>query len=545
MNVGPVSALVVLVACISSIAAAELPAAPRAAPADDVQDFVLLGPLRPIVFRLRVTIDGRPFRQVWQERFDELFGLEDRERDGRVTIEQAETILRDMNGSLAAAPPGAVNDAALRARADANGTIDRQVLLAHIEQSLPPFTVRQRVVVDRMSAQALFPLLDVDCNQQLSPTELAAAEDRVRQRDFDDNRLVTRRELILDPGALAAAAEPSGGETVGNPDGSPVILLSRSTTPDDIAGRLLAHYDRDHDGRASARAAPREIELSASSLGAVDANGDGSLDRTELAKFVELPPDVELPISMGRSSARKDRARPRTRDREFRVRRTLTDGFDLRLGESEIKFYRNNRNPVEADDVNFRTVDRDNNGYLDQNEAKAGNIGTAAFASLDSDGDGKVFKGEFTSFMGRQNAAAAVRLQLEVSDEGQNLFFLLDADNNGVLSPRELKSAAALLNTADKNGDGSLGGDEIPQHLRLELVRGVEASNEARNVPISATASTAKASSTGPTWFRKMDRNNDGDLSPHEFVGSLEAFSKLDTDHDGLIDRQEAESAKP
>jgi Ca2+-binding EF-hand superfamily protein len=64
-------------------------------------------------------------------------------------------------------------------------------------------------------------------------------------------------------------------------------------------------------------------------------------------------------------------------------------------------------------------------------------------------------------------------------------------------------------------------------------------------VPISVTASTAKASSTGPTWFRKMDRNNDGDLSPHEFVGSLEAFSKLDTDHDGLIDRQEAESAKP
>ena len=40
-----------------------------------------------------------------------------------------------------------------------------------------------------------------------------------------------------------------------------------------------------------------------------------------------------------------------------------------------------------------------------------------------------------------------------------------------------------------------------------------------------------------------MDRNHDGDLSPQEFVGPLSAFNKLDTDHDRLIDREEAEAA--
>jgi len=40
-----------------------------------------------------------------------------------------------------------------------------------------------------------------------------------------------------------------------------------------------------------------------------------------------------------------------------------------------------------------------------------------------------------------------------------------------------------------------------------------------------------------------MDRNNDGDLSPQEFIGPLSAFQKLDTNGDSLVDREEAEAA--
>src|SRR6185437_4376532 len=46
-------------------------------------------------------------------------------------------------------------------------------------------------------------------------------------------------------------------------------------------------------------------------------------------------------------------------------------------------------------------------------------------------------------------------------------------------------------------------------------------------------------------WFSKMDRNRDGDLSPREFLGTVEDFRKLDTDGDGLISVEEARQFKP
>ena len=44
----------------------------------------------------------------------------------------------------------------------------------------------------------------------------------------------------------------------------------------------------------------------------------------------------------------------------------------------------------------------------------------------------------------------------------------------------------------------------------------------------------------GPSWFRKMDRNHDGDVSRREFLGPRAQFDRLDRDRDGLISSDEA-----
>jgi Ca2+-binding EF-hand superfamily protein len=44
-------------------------------------------------------------------------------------------------------------------------------------------------------------------------------------------------------------------------------------------------------------------------------------------------------------------------------------------------------------------------------------------------------------------------------------------------------------------------------------------------------------------WFRKMDRNRDGDVSRKEFLFAAEEFRRLDRDGDGLISAAEAAKA--
>jgi hypothetical protein len=56
------------------------------------------------------------------------------------------------------------------------------------------------------------------------------------------------------------------------------------------------------------------------------------------------------------------------------------------------------------------------------------------------------------------------------------------------------------------------------------------------------TGTVPAAPPRGPVWFRKMDRNADGDVSRAEFLGTKAEFDAIDADHDGLISVEEAEA---
>jgi hypothetical protein len=64
----------------------EDPAVAREQAPDDAQDLIFMGPLRPVWMRLRVTIDGKPFRVIWRANVDRLFSEADANGDDLVDL---------------------------------------------------------------------------------------------------------------------------------------------------------------------------------------------------------------------------------------------------------------------------------------------------------------------------------------------------------------------------------------------------------------------------------------------------------------------------
>jgi Ca2+-binding EF-hand superfamily protein len=190
----------------------------------------------------------------------------------------------------------------------------------------------------------------------------------------------------------------------------------------------------------------------------------------------------------------------------------------------------------------FRALDLDSNGYLDSKEIYRPPFKYVSWMRLaDCDGDGKVTAKEFEGFA---NLQAEIRGQvtfLRIESLGRSLYRLLDQDNDARLGARELNQAWLRLAAWDR-GRGMIERGWLPQHFRLTLGYGTVVPERRDLFPYTTRLRPPRVEK-GPLWFRKMDRNGDGDVSRKEWLGSAEQFRKIDSDGDGLISLEEAERA--
>jgi Ca2+-binding EF-hand superfamily protein len=126
--------------------------------------------------------------------------------------------------------------------------------------------------------------------------------------------------------------------------------------------------------------------------------------------------------------------------------------------------------------------------------------------------------------------------------DGNPLLRLIDRDQDARLTLRERQDLRDQLAALDANSDGNVSGDEIPVPIRLAVTLGPHV-HQFLSKPTASlhTIAPREATAAPPDWFASMDKNNDGDLSRAEFLGTAEQFRQFDTDGDGLLGTAEAQ----
>jgi Ca2+-binding EF-hand superfamily protein len=512
--------------------------------ASDRATLVIMAPLGPVLADLRISVAKLPYR-IWVGRY--LATQLDRNKSGTLTIDELSllteriTQLADIadNEQIVASISGTEGAESVRSTEFADWLRNR--LPRAFDLIAQPQAADDAV---RLSA-----LLDSDGNGAISNAELLQTFRTLRFRDLDNDETLSIAELMpyRDPRSQNAAIAPDVANL-------PFFHITDEESLHVASQRIITRYGAEGTIASSVLRRDRSSQKETDSLTAdqlidwlkspeyhmqIDVRLSDRANTSDIDVVVEPAAEQFCQIqddSFGQTAMKLDGLSLKIVARGGGANtRSVTRGF---LGQT------------------FVMVDGDRNQYLDEQEfmglqtALQQSGASGDFAVIDQNNDGMITRDELFSFVERDQMATASRIEVSVRQDGRTLFSLLDTNQDRRLAIREIRSGMEPLRKFDLDGDGSFEEMELGTEYILTLGLGQpELRRNAGSMSMMMNGMNADRGDAilpgvenlqGPEWFRRMDRNQDGDVTRREFLGTADHFQQIDTDGDGLLSSAEA-----
>ncbi|MBA4188094.1 MAG: hypothetical protein C0467_08750 [Planctomycetaceae bacterium] len=534
----------------------------------DTQEVVVFAPNRPVRILLNTQCEGKSIAEMWQSRLRNAYEYFDRDKDGFLNEKETQSIFSDMgvnvllqNGFYQATPQD--RPTLERLDSDRNGRVSFDEYLAYYLVSSANLVRPQPAVAENATGaavtEALFKMLDANGDGKLTRDEVKAAEKLLVTKDADEDECLSQAELvpnIFNQGFGRQVRPVGGGFGPQQPVQAAQVVMTfdPKRVPGTLTQQVIKKYDKDGDFELTRE----EVGFDEATFVRLDADANGRLDGEELEAWRTGPADLEVVISHAPKAAdcfaKLVTNREDANARGFVIKQVDAGRLIIRTGRQPIEFWAMSGN------IGYQPgAMKTQYAYMFQQAAKGKDhvlekdlTGPNAvqfqflrtlFEGMDVNGDGKLTKVEFDAYFDLQDSFRNVSMAVTPAVQTPTLFQLLDENRDGRLSVRELRTAWERLLALEPNGDEVTKAAIMPS-VSLRLTRAAErylVTQQQFNNP-GVNPNQVVVPQKGPMWFRKMDRNGDGDVSRSEFLGTKAEFEAIDGDKDSLISLEEAET---